>query len=64
VLVYEFMANRDLESWIGQGAPYPLSMLQRLDIMSRVAKGLLYLHDLSIVHRDIKPANTLLDAKM
>ncbi|CAI7835778.1 unnamed protein product [Closterium sp. NIES-53] len=64
VLVYEFMANRDLESWIGPGAPSPLSFLQRLDILIGVAKGLHYLHDFGIVHRDIKPANILLDAKM
>ncbi|CAI5953413.1 unnamed protein product [Closterium sp. NIES-65] len=64
VLVYEFMVNRDLESWIGPGAPSPLSFLQRLDILIGVAKGLHYLHDFGIVHRDIKPANILLDAKM
>ncbi|CAI5993469.1 unnamed protein product [Closterium sp. NIES-65] len=64
VLVYEFMANRDLESWIGPGAPSHLSLLQRLDVLIGVAKGLQYLHDFGIVHRDIKPANILLDAKM
>ncbi|GJP85100.1 hypothetical protein CLOP_g15196 [Closterium sp. NIES-67] len=64
LLVYEFMANRDLESWIGPGAPQHLSLLQRLDILIGVAKGLQYLHDFGIVHRDIKPANILLDAKM
>ncbi|CAI5957262.1 unnamed protein product, partial [Closterium sp. NIES-64] len=64
VLVYEFMANRDLESWIGSGAPSHLSLLQRLDVLIGVAKGLQYLHDFGIVHRDIKPANILLDAKM
>ncbi|CAI5457384.1 unnamed protein product [Closterium sp. Yama58-4] len=64
VLVYEFMANRDLETWIGPGAPSHLSLLQRLDVLIGVAKGLQYLHDFGIVHRDIKPANILLGAKM
>ncbi|GJP54672.1 hypothetical protein CLOM_g13728 [Closterium sp. NIES-68] len=64
LLVYEFMANRDLESWIGPGAPQHLSLLQRLDILIGVAKGLQYLHDFGIVHRDIKPANILIDTRM
>ncbi|GJP37926.1 hypothetical protein CLOM_g22375 [Closterium sp. NIES-68] len=64
LLVYEFMANRDLESWIGPGAPQHLLLLQRLEILIGVAKGLQYLHDFGIVHRDIKPANILLDTRM
>ncbi|CAI5979448.1 unnamed protein product [Closterium sp. NIES-65] len=64
VLVYEFMANRDLETWIEPRAPSHLSLLQRLDVLIGVAKGLQYLHDFGIVHRDIKPANILLGAKM
>ncbi|CAI5988287.1 unnamed protein product [Closterium sp. NIES-65] len=64
ILVYEFMPNHDLESWIGSGVSHPLSLRQRLDVLIGVAKGLHYLHDFGIVHRDIKPANILLDAKM
>ncbi|CAI5982151.1 unnamed protein product [Closterium sp. NIES-65] len=64
ILVYEFMPNHDLESWIGSGVSHPLSLRQRLDVLIGVAKGLQYLHDFGIVHRDIKPANILLDAKM
>ncbi|CAI5982223.1 unnamed protein product [Closterium sp. NIES-65] len=64
ILVYEFMPNHDLESWIGSGVSHPLLLRQRLDVLIGVAKGLQYLHDFGIVHRDIKPANILLDAKM
>ncbi|CAI5979037.1 unnamed protein product [Closterium sp. NIES-65] len=64
ILIYEFMPNYDLESWIGPGASIPLSLPQRLDVLIGVAKGLQYLHDFGIVHRDIKPANILLGAKM
>ncbi|GJP56923.1 hypothetical protein CLOM_g15978 [Closterium sp. NIES-68] len=64
ILIYEYMENNDLESWIGPNVHNPLSLRQRLDILIGVAKGLQYLHDFGIVHRDIKPANILLDAKM
>ncbi|CAI5974729.1 unnamed protein product [Closterium sp. NIES-65] len=70
IVVYEFMANGDLDRWIGAGelslygAPHPLTMQQRLAILTGMARGLEYLHGFSIVHRDIKPANVLLDARM
>ncbi|CAI7903580.1 unnamed protein product, partial [Closterium sp. NIES-53] len=64
VLVYEFMPNHDLDAWIAPGAATPLSLRQRVDILTGVAKGLQYLHDFGIVHRDIKPANILLSATM
>ncbi|GJP59486.1 hypothetical protein CLOP_g12274 [Closterium sp. NIES-67] len=64
ILIYEYMENNDLESWIGSGVSHPLTLRQRLNVLVGVAKGLQYLHDFGIVHRDIKPANILLDAKM
>ncbi|GJP43746.1 hypothetical protein CLOM_g3168 [Closterium sp. NIES-68] len=64
VLIYEFIANGDLQRWISHDAPTSLTLLQRVDILIGVARGLEYLHSFDIVHRDIKPANILIDSHM
>ncbi|XVF03863.1 hypothetical protein REPUB_Repub05bG0029600 [Reevesia pubescens] len=62
LLVYEFMANGSLSSFLfGMLRP---SCQQRLQIASGIAKGLTYLHEecsKQIIHCDIKPQNILLD---
>ncbi|KAI5596261.1 hypothetical protein BDE02_03G194700 [Populus trichocarpa] len=62
LLVYEFMSNGSLSSFIFQDAKPGWKI--RIQIAFGVARGLLYLHEEcsnQIIHCDIKPQNILLD---
>ncbi|XVF83976.1 hypothetical protein PTKIN_Ptkin16aG0537700 [Pterospermum kingtungense] len=64
-LVFEFMPNGSLESWLHeQNESRYLNLATRLDIAVDVANAIDYLHhdcEVSIVHCDLKPTNVLLD---
>ncbi|XP_024021183.1 G-type lectin S-receptor-like serine/threonine-protein kinase At4g27290 [Morus notabilis] len=66
LLVYEYMPNKSLESFIvgNQVQSKLLEWKKRFEIICGIARGLQYLHQdsrLRIVHRDLKLSNILLD---
>ncbi|GAB4843291.1 hypothetical protein Ancab_013256 [Ancistrocladus abbreviatus] len=66
-LVYEYVNNGSLHSWLHEGNRGKLNWKMRLRIAIDVANGLQYIHEHTrpqVVHKDIKSSNVLLDAKM
>ncbi|XP_020582293.1 G-type lectin S-receptor-like serine/threonine-protein kinase LECRK3 [Phalaenopsis equestris] len=62
LLVYEYMSNGSLASYLFSGIKPPWK--QRVEIMIGIARGLRYVHEecgSQIIHCDIKPQNVLLD---
>ncbi|PON76948.1 Serine/threonine protein kinase [Trema orientale] len=68
ILVYEYMPNKSLDSFIFDSTKREhLDWRKRLNIIEGIAQGLLYLHKYSrlrIIHRDLKTSNILLDSEM
>ncbi|KAJ9541201.1 hypothetical protein OSB04_027707 [Centaurea solstitialis] len=75
-LVYDFMPNGSLETWLHSSTTvdhlhhdglHQLNLVQRISIAKDVAYALDYLHYRCgnvVVHRDLKPSNILLDSDM
>ncbi|XP_058201330.1 G-type lectin S-receptor-like serine/threonine-protein kinase SRK [Rhododendron vialii] len=68
ILVYEYMPNKSLDSFIFDSTKRKLlDWAGRTKIIGGIAQGLLYLHKYSrlrIIHRDLKTSNILLDSEM
>ncbi|GLJ37779.1 hypothetical protein SUGI_0767880 [Cryptomeria japonica] len=68
LLVYEYLANKSLDKILFHAQrSKELDWQKRLNIITGVSRGLLYLHEdsqLRIIHRDIKASNILLDEEM
>ncbi|XP_060670423.1 probable LRR receptor-like serine/threonine-protein kinase At1g51860 [Ziziphus jujuba] len=63
-LIYEYMANGNLETHLSDDSSSILKWEDRIRIVLEVAQGLEYLHagcKPPIVHRDVKPTNILLN---
>jgi serine/threonine protein kinase len=56
-LVMEYLDGQDLHRVIE--GKQPLTLLQKMEIMSQVAEGLHCAHQNKVVHRDVKPANIM-----
>lgn len=56
-LVLEFVEGTALDERLAEG---PMGVRETLQVMSKVAEGLVYAHDKGVVHRDLKPANLFL----
>ncbi|KAF5453076.1 hypothetical protein F2P56_028015 [Juglans regia] len=66
-LIFEYMANGDLEAHLSDGNAKTLTWEDRLRIATEAAQGLEYLHcgcKPPIVHRDVKTTNILLNENM
>ncbi|KAI3441585.1 EF-hand domain-containing protein [Psidium guajava] len=68
ILVYEYMQNKSLDHFIfDHERSLLLDWEKRFDIITGIARGLLYLHHdskLQVIHRDLKASNILLDGSL
>ncbi len=57
-IAMEYLEGEDLEHALARGAP--MTLLEKMRIMSQIAEGLHCAHRAGVIHRDVKPANIML----
>jgi serine/threonine-protein kinase len=57
-MAMEFLDGEPLDSVIRKGTP--LSLLQRIDIVSQVSDALQFVHDHDVVHLEVRPGHVIL----
>src|SRR5260370_15843583 len=56
-LVMEYLDGADLQQLLAQKTP--LTLLDKMEIMSQAAHGLQFAHEHGVVHRDVNPASRM-----
>src|SRR4051794_13762167 len=56
-LVMEYLEGIDLQQVLKQKKP--MTLLEKMEVMSQAAQGLHCAHQHDIIHRDVKPANIM-----
>ena len=54
-IVMEFLRGRSLSARLSSGPP--LTLDQKLDVMTELCNGLQFAHEHGVIHRDVKPGN-------
>jgi formylglycine-generating enzyme required for sulfatase activity/predicted Ser/Thr protein kinase len=58
-IVMEYIEGKNLEQILAESSTGKLEESKVIDIMQKIAKGLLEIHKKNVIHRDIKPANIM-----